>query len=144
MHAFSDDTLEKEEIIDDEKPAEIDPEAEIAEEETEVKAEITEDKPQAENAIGSDVGSENEENKEEVGKAAKAELLAKLIKIADTPKDSKQLENNDSTESESEEDDGRLEDDEEEEEMMPIDEDENLEIDIDLMGAHLDKQVCDI
>ena len=82
------------------------------------------------------------EDKVEVGEAAKAELLAKLIKIADTPRDSEQLENIDSKETENDENDGRLEDDEDEEEMMPIDQDDNLEIDIDLMGAHLDKQVC--
>ena len=82
------------------------------------------------------------EGKFKVGEAAKAELLAKLIKIADTPIDSKQIENNDSKETENDENDERLEDDEDEEEMMPIDQDDNLEIDIDLMGAHLDKQVC--
>ena len=38
-------------------------------------------------------------------------------------------------------DDDRLEDDEEEEEMMPVDDHENVDIDIDLMGAHLDQQV---
>ena len=44
-------------------------------------------------------------------------------------------------EDEDDNDDDRLEDDEEDEEMMPADNHENVEIDIDIMGAHLDQQV---
>merc|ERR1712242_14495 len=123
----SDDTFVKEEITDDDKTAETEHGTDIIEEQPEVESEIevqiSEEKPEidSENHARNTETNEDVEDKVEVGEAAKAELLAKLIKIADTPIDSKQVENNDSKETENDENDERLEDDENEEEMMPID-----------------------
>jgi len=143
----SDDTFGKEKIIDDDKTAETDHGTHIIEEQPELESEVEAQLSEGKSEVNSEIDARNTgtneyvEDKVEVGEAAKAELLAKLIKIADTPRDSEQLENIDSKETENDENDGRLEDDEDEEEMMPIDQDDNLEIDIDLMGAHFDKQI---